>query len=315
MTNIQDTIGVIRDHRWVRAKEQKRRIEESGARIIVELDGQGKAARKVTLDELARLTREGTVLKVTHAFFLADPKARRKRGGTKANFDATLKLLTEKRGGIVMDLETGLTTEQPEHRKALLALSYAHIARSNQGLLSAVNGGRSQGRPKAWTDPAERQIVWEEWHSTLHTTNGEAAAAAGKKIGRPISENAMWKIVREEREKRGIKGKGASGRRPNVKALQVASDGLKRLGHIYFLKNGRRGLVKIGYSASYRMRMSTIQLSTPDDLKLIALIPGDRDTERELHGRFGKHYVRGEWFRLEGALAKYVGALPKPPKR
>jgi hypothetical protein len=325
MTDIQDTIGVIRDHRWVRAREQKRRLDESGARIIVELDGQGKVARQVTMDALARLTREGTVLKLVHAFFLADPKALRKRGGTKANFDATLKLLTEKRGGIVMDLETGLTTERPEHRKALVALSYAHIARSNQGLKSALNGERSRGRPRSWDDPAVRQVIWEEWHSSENKTNKQASERAGTRLGKYVSPNTMWRIVNEMRQVKGLKGKGASGRRPNSAAARVAEIGASEptigpkapppaRGVVYFVKNGERDRVKIGFSVRHSVRLSTLQGASPDALTLLGVIPGTMQLERKLHQRFKAYRVKGEWFRVEGELANFLKTLPKISK-
>jgi hypothetical protein len=314
MSTSQDIIGVVRHHRWISAKEQKRRIEADGARIIVELDGKEGAARVVKLEELAKLTRLGTELKMVHAFLLANPKAQRKRGGLKASFDAAFELLTKKREGVLRDMETGLTTETAQHRKAILAVTYAHIARSNQGLSSALNGARSQGRPKKWTDAQVRQIIWEEWHSTLNRTNGQASDKASERIGRYVSPNTMWKVVKEMRAERGIGDKGASGRRPNVKALVVAAGSKRTQGVVYFVKNGKRRQIKIGYSGSVRTRMGELGTSTPENLKLLAHIPGDKKLETELHRRFYKYRIKGDWFRHEGALAKYVSGLPKPPK-
>ena len=82
-----------------------------------------------------------------------------------------------------------------------------------------------------------------------------------------------------------------------------------RPGHIYFLKNGRRKLVKIGFSSDHATRIGSIQMATPDKLKLIATIPGSRALEAELHKRFAKYHVQGEWFSVDGALATYLERL------
>ncbi len=84
-----------------------------------------------------------------------------------------------------------------------------------------------------------------------------------------------------------------------------------RPGHVYFLKNGRRKLIKIGFSSDHVSRIQNIQSSTPDHVKLLATLPGNRALEAELHKRFAKYRVQGEWFRVEGALADYLERLRK----
>lgn len=312
MTGNNDTIGVVRKHRWLSEAAQRERLRAEKCRIIVELDGKKDACSR---EELEKLTRPGTVVVFVHAFFLADPKARRRKGGLKADFDNAIQRLVKKRGGILRDLESSLTTETAEHVKAIKALAYANISRSNRGLRSAANGSRSQGRPKDWIDPAERQIIWEEWHSALNTTNGQASDAATKRIGRYCSPNTMWRVVKQIRAEKGIGGKGASGRRPNVKALEVAQGTKRGHGYVYFCKNGRRKQVKIGFGVSYKDRIANLNVASPEDLKVLAVMPGDRKAEGELHTRFRKYHIRGEWFKLEGDLADFIAALPKPSKK
>jgi hypothetical protein len=82
-----------------------------------------------------------------------------------------------------------------------------------------------------------------------------------------------------------------------------------RPGHIYFLQNGRRKLVKIGFSSDHTTRIGGIQSMIPDKLKLIGTVPGSRTLEAELHKRFAKYRVHGEWFSVEGALAAYLERL------
>jgi transposase len=314
MTKTEDTIGLVRDHRWMRSARQKECLAPI-SRVVIDLgDKRGKDGNGYRIDDLLPLIRPGTVVQLVYAFLLADPAKKSETGKPRrAAFDRAVSLIVEKRKGVVKDVLTGLSTETPAKRLAFRAAAHDQIARSNRGLHSAENGALSPGRPSQY-GPAERQIIWEEWHSSLNRTNGAAADAAAKRMGRPISTNRMWNIVKEERAKRGVEGKGASGRRPNVKALEVASGSRKMRGVVYFLQNGRRKQVKIGFGVSLKDRVGTLRTSSPEELRVLAAIPGDRADEAELHKRFAKHHIRREWFRLDGELAEYVAGLPKPKR-
>jgi hypothetical protein len=314
MTVESDLLGVLRHHRWIEAGDQRKRLEAYGCRKMLDLSkGNELGAGQ---PELLRLAGPGRTFVLVHAFLLADPKAMKKRGGLKASFDAALKAV-EARGSIVRDLETGLTTETKPHRKAIVAVSHNHISRASRGERSALNGKLSQGRPPRWANPADRKIIWEEWHSALNRTNDEAAAAASKRMDKEISPNSMWKVVKAMRVEKGHDAKGASGRRPNkIKAMIAATYGKKQaeVGSIYFVRNGRRRRIKIGYTGDYRARISNLMTASGDELKLVALIRGSRQDEKALHYRFGDYWVKGEWFKFEGELAEYVRSLPKPPR-
>lgn len=82
-----------------------------------------------------------------------------------------------------------------------------------------------------------------------------------------------------------------------------------RPGRVYFMQNGRRRVVKIGYSGDHIERLGSLQAASPDRLRLIATIPGSPAVEAELHKRFRAYRVTGEWFRLEGELAEYVAGI------
>lgn len=85
-------------------------------------------------------------------------------------------------------------------------------------------------------------------------------------------------------------------------------------GVVYFLKNGASGRVKIGFSEQHRVRMTTLQGASPDDLSLIGVLPGTMKSEKRLQRRFAKYKIRGEWYRVEGELAKFIKTLPKISK-
>lgn len=144
MTDVQDKIGVIRHHRWLSAAEQFR-ILQPRCRAVVSLGG-GKA-KIVSREDLERFVRPDTVIELAQAFLLADLKARKKPGGMKADYTRAVARIMKK-GGIVSDIGSGLTTESEGHRKAMEALAFEQISRSNRGLKSALNGARSKGRPR-----------------------------------------------------------------------------------------------------------------------------------------------------------------------
>lgn len=65
---------------------------------------------------------------------------------------------------------------------------------------------------------------------------------------------------------------------------------------VYVIQARGRAAVKIGYAKDIAKRLRQLQTGSPAKLKLIAVIPGDRDVERGLHDRFADHRLHGEWF-------------------
>jgi len=87
---------------------------------------------------------------------------------------------------------------------------------------------------------------------------------------------------------------------------------------IYFIQVNRRGPVKIGFTVGgARSRLTFLQCATHLRLHLRATISGTRARERELHKQFKRYRIRGEWFKYEGDLEKYLKELPRavrPPR-
>lgn len=84
---------------------------------------------------------------------------------------------------------------------------------------------------------------------------------------------------------------------PSVKVLIIQYS--FSAGHVYFLESVGLGRVKIGMSAEKpSSRISTIRSSCPTDLKCVAVVPGGRALERELHKKYAHLRLRGEWFRI-----------------
>ena len=68
---------------------------------------------------------------------------------------------------------------------------------------------------------------------------------------------------------------------------------------IYFIQAGDNGPVKIGYSINPEKRLQALQTSHPQKLRMITVIDGDRDLEKELHEYFSDESVSGEWFNID----------------
>lgn len=67
-------------------------------------------------------------------------------------------------------------------------------------------------------------------------------------------------------------------------------------GFVYFVEC--EGFVKIGYSETPRWRPHDFATGNPFECRLIGLVEGGSDCEKDLHRRFKKHHHRGEWFWL-----------------
>lgn len=66
------------------------------------------------------------------------------------------------------------------------------------------------------------------------------------------------------------------------------------------------GVIKIGCSHWPQRRAEQISSHSPAPVRLIAILPGDGRIERSLHAEFAASRSHNEWFRIEGAVAKFV---------
>lgn len=81
------------------------------------------------------------------------------------------------------------------------------------------------------------------------------------------------------------------------------------MSNVYFIQSGTR--VKIGVATNVRDRLSGLQIGSPEPLHVLAVIENaGLSEERELHAKFARHHIRGEWFSLDGDLAAFVADLP-----
>ena len=78
---------------------------------------------------------------------------------------------------------------------------------------------------------------------------------------------------------------------------------------IYFIQVGHDGPIKIGKAVDPEKRLQTLQTGTPETLRLLAVIPGDRTREAEIHRHLKAHRQRGEWFAANAEVLGYVAGL------
>ncbi len=75
---------------------------------------------------------------------------------------------------------------------------------------------------------------------------------------------------------------------------------------VYFIQAGLFGLIKIGSATDPTARLAMFQTGCPEELRLIAAIPGGGVAERRLHKQFAHLRVRGEWFQPAEELLGYI---------
>jgi hypothetical protein len=79
---------------------------------------------------------------------------------------------------------------------------------------------------------------------------------------------------------------------------------------IYFVQAGDESQpIKIGFARDVEKRLRGLQCTCPDQLRLLAVMDGDKEVEAALHGLMASHRIRGEWFRPVGELLDLIEAV------
>lgn len=139
----------------------------------------------------------------------------------------------------------------------------------------------------AWRDPE-----CQNWEDAVRRLPEEL---------RTLSYVSLWRLLGPR------KPNGPS----NAKGGRPTKSAKRRVRYVYFIQRGSKREVKIGSAYGVRSRFGSLKTASPDDLRLIGVLAGDDKTEREMHKRFKAHWIRREWFRLEGELAAFIKQLPK----
>lgn len=77
---------------------------------------------------------------------------------------------------------------------------------------------------------------------------------------------------------------------------------------VYFIGNLKEGCVKIGHSSKVEKKLYQLKTGCPYVIEVLHTIPTDtpKQLENELHYKYRKHRLHGEWFKIEGKLEEYL---------
>lgn len=76
---------------------------------------------------------------------------------------------------------------------------------------------------------------------------------------------------------------------------------------VYFVRVA--DYIKIGITLDIRKRLKTLEGQCPLLIECLAMVPGTREMEADLHRRFRPYHHRYEWFRADPELLDYITQL------
>lgn len=97
-------------------------------------------------------------------------------------------------------------------------------------------------------------------------------------------------------------------RRPDRSKCEESEDHISRLASVSggVLSSRRRWPIKIGYSASLKLRVPAVATKEGKRVRVLGYLPGGRTLERELQKRLNHLHREREWFRGEKALLDFA---------
>lgn len=100
------------------------------------------------------------------------------------------------------------------------------------------------------------------------------------------------------------------GTRPSSRRAHRGNKAMRQQGCVYFIGAMGMQAVKIGFTNSDpKRRLQELQTGNPHTLHLMVVCSGTMGQEKWLHDQFDEYWIRGEWFRLEGRVARVVSTL------
>ena len=140
----EDVIGVVRAHRWASVQAQREALKADRCTRILDLDKLGR-------EDLVRMVRERTTIKVLYAFLLARQGDAVHMLDDYTRFAERLAKLPRRCSAVVKDLSTGLVADTAGTRKAMVEVVRGQITKHRRGLASAENG-KQGGQEKEFSD-------------------------------------------------------------------------------------------------------------------------------------------------------------------
>lgn len=136
-------------------------------------------------DALLRMLRpdQPTVVAVLHARLLANPRDKRKKGGTRKAFWTAFDAI-EKRGGVIWELYTGLRTDNREGRDKMTREAIDALARGRHKTRQSDKRGRP---PKTFTE-----AQWEKAQAAWESRKLKTWADVQEKLPRGMTVRDCW---------------------------------------------------------------------------------------------------------------------------
>lgn len=75
---------------------------------------------------------------------------------------------------------------------------------------------------------------------------------------------------------------------------------------IYFIQEKGTNAIKIGITTNVLSRLHSLGTSNPYELELLATTNGTEEDEKNLHEKFSKYRLKGEWFKENDELLKLI---------
>lgn len=123
----------------------------------------------------------------------------------------------------------------------------------------------------------------------------------GRSRGKAVAEGTpYWTSINIlEKWLAGYAGERRATKR-EVRRRQRESQGL------VYIAGAGPDTVKIGFTTNVRSRLKGLSTGSPTEIEVLAVFPGTMADERELHQRFAKDHLRGEWFRLSPEITEFI---------
>jgi len=152
----EDIIGFIRvmPPRYTEAGQRAAMAAQNITRVVA-ITGRSDGS----IETIVKMTIPGTVIAVLHALLLANPRHKRKKGGTRKAFWTAFDAI-EAKGGTVWELYTGLRTSNRAERDTMTREAIDALARGRHKTSTSDRRGRPPKEFSA-TQLEKARAVWE----------------------------------------------------------------------------------------------------------------------------------------------------------
>lgn len=78
---------------------------------------------------------------------------------------------------------------------------------------------------------------------------------------------------------------------------------------VYFVESKRTRYIKIGFTEKFKFRLAQLRSAEKHQIRVLALVCGDRVAEAFFHELFSDHRAYGEWFKPHHDIKKAISLI------